>query len=230
MKNLKVAIPLKTNSQRVPDKNLRDFSEGRSLFDVKMEQLLKVFPASDIYVSSEDDHAGAIVRSYGANFLKRDFALTPNDAPWTDVVHDIVNHIPAENDILWAQVTQPLFGDFRAVVERWQAVRETSDSLAVVKRITHHVLDAKAHPLNFEFGYWHKISQELPTLYEVTWACFCMRREMVDATGYQIGRKPFLFETDAPLVDIDTLQDFEVAGILYRHYKLLEQDHEAVVS
>lgn len=230
MKNLKVAIPLKTNSQRVPNKNLREFSEGMSLFDVKMRQLLEIFPASDIYVSSEDEHVGDLVSSYGANFLKRDFALTPNDAPWTDVVHDIVNHIPAENDILWAQVTQPLFRDFRAVVDKWQEIRETADSLVVVKRISHHILDEKAHPLNFEFGYWHKISQELPKLYEVTWACFCMRREMVDATGYQIGRRPFLFETDAPLVDIDTLQDFEVAGILYRHYRSLEGNHATAVS
>ena len=215
---IKVAIPLKTNSERVPNKNLRPFCDGLSLFDIKIRQLLKVFEPSDIYVSSENETVGDLSRNYGINFLLRDVALTPNSAPWTDVVLDIVGKIPAGNDIMWVQVTQPLFSDFRLVLNKWKEVRDRYDSLAVVKHIRHHVLDERGHPLNFEFGYWHKISQELPRLYELTWACFCMDRRMVDATGYQIGRRPFFFETEAHLVDIDSTMDFEVAGILYRHY------------
>ena len=218
MKSLKVAIPLKTNSQRVPNKNLREFCGGKSLFDVKIEQLLGTFKPSDVYVSSEDRHVAELCSGYGINFLLRDPALTPNDAPWHKVVKDVVGNLPQDADVMWVQVTQPLFMDFDAVVERWRKEYDSIDSLAVVKRITHHILDEKAHPLNFEFGYWHKISQDLPKLYEVTWACFCMKREMVDETGYQIGRKPCLFETTVPLVDIDSPQDFEVAGILYDHY------------
>lgn len=218
MRNIKVAIPLKTNSSRVPNKNLRPFSGGLSLFDVKMSQLLRSFRPEDIYVSSEDESVGGLCGRYGVNFLLRDVSLTPNDAPWTDVVRDVVGNLPPESDVMWVQVTQPLFKDFDGVLNKWNEVYDGVDSLAVVRRISHHVLDERAHPVNFEFGYWHKISQELPTLYEVTWACFCMKRAMVDATGYQIGRRPFLYETDAHLVDIDTVQDFEVAGILYDHY------------
>ena len=54
MKNLKVAIPLKTNSERVPNKNLRNFIDGDSLFDIKIKQLLKAVKPEDIYVSSEE--------------------------------------------------------------------------------------------------------------------------------------------------------------------------------
>ena len=43
MKKIKVAIPLKTNSERVPNKNLRPFYKNESLFDIKAKQLLKVF-------------------------------------------------------------------------------------------------------------------------------------------------------------------------------------------
>lgn len=218
MSSIKVAIPLKTNSERVQNKNLRPFVDGLNLFDVKIKQLLRTFSPSDIYVSSEDVKVGEISCRYGVNFLLRDISLTPNSAPWTDVVHDIVGNIPEGNDIMWVQVTQPLFEDFGLVLSKWEEIKGQYDSLAVVKRIRHHILDERAHPLNFEFGYWHKISQELPKLYELTWACFCMNRIMVDATGYQLGRKPYLFETEAPLVDIDSPLDFEMAGILYRHY------------
>ena len=218
MRPIKVAIPLKTNSVRVPNKNLRPFFGNKSLFDVKMEQLLEVFSPSDVYVSSEDVHVGEICSGYGVNFLLRDPALTSNNAPWFEVVKDIVGKIPSDSDIMWVQVTQPLFKDFDIVLEHWREEYDNIDSLAVVRRITHHILDEKAHPLNFEFGYWHRISQDLPKYYEVTWACFCMKREMVDQTGYQIGRRPYLFETTEPLVDIDTETDFKVAGILYAHY------------
>lgn len=218
MNDIKIAIPLKTNSLRVPNKNLKPFYGNLSLFDIKIRQLLDVFSANDIYVSSEDPHVGELCDKYGANFLQRDISLTPNEAPWTDVVRDVVGNLPPNSDVMWVQVTQPLFNDFGGVIRKWNDVYDDVDSLAVVRRISHHVLDERAHPVNFEFGYWHKISQDLPTLYEVTWACFCMKRDMVDATGYQIGRRPFMYETDAHLVDIDAEQDFEVAGILYDHY------------
>lgn len=47
--NIKVAIPLKTNSERVENKNLRPFIGEKSLFDIKAEQLLKVFKPEEEY-------------------------------------------------------------------------------------------------------------------------------------------------------------------------------------
>ena len=38
MNNLKVVIPLKTNSERIPNKNLRPFVNKMSLFDIKAQQ------------------------------------------------------------------------------------------------------------------------------------------------------------------------------------------------
>lgn len=221
MNGLKVAIPLKTNSDRVPNKNLRPFYNGKSLFDVKIGQLLKAVEASDIFVSSEDAKVEGLCAEYGVNFLLRDKALTPNSAPWVDVVSDIVGKLPKGADVMWVQVTQPLFDDFVKVIDKWNEVKGTHDSLAVVRKIGHHIVDANAHPINFEFGYWHRVSQELPRLYEITWSCFCMKRDMVERTGYQIGRSPYLFETDAPLMDIDTEKDFEVASVLFRHFSNL---------
>lgn len=47
MKNIKVVIPLKTNSERVLNKNLRPFYKEESLFDIKAKQLLKIFNPTD---------------------------------------------------------------------------------------------------------------------------------------------------------------------------------------
>ena len=216
--NLKIAIPLKTNSERVPNKNLREFANGDSLFDIKARQLLKTFSPEDVWVSSENPTVENIIKKYGFNFHLRDIELTRATARENQIVKTIVEAIPGQSDIMWCQVTQPLFNEFDNLKKIYENLDDKYDSIAVVKKARHHLLDASGRPVNFNFGYWHKISQDLPTLFEVTWAAFIMRREMLEQAWYQIGRNPYMYETNAPLVDIDTLQDMEVASILYKHY------------
>lgn len=217
--NLKVIIPLKTNSERVPNKNLRPFSGNKSLFDVKAEQLLKWFSPEDIYVSSENPEVRKNVEQYGFHFHLRDVSLTKSTAKENDIVRALVNAVPGTPDIMWCQVTQPLFDEFEGLLNAYKTLDQKYDSIAVVKRISHHILDANGNPVNFNFGYWHKISQELPALYEVTWSCFIMRRAMLEQAWYQIGRNPYLYETKTNLVDINDLKEFEAAQILYDFYQ-----------
>ena len=217
MNKLKIAIPLKTNSMRVRNKNLRPFYGDKSLFDIKAEQLLKVFNPEDIYVSCEDINVKEHVEKYGFHFLLRDMALTPNSALWSDVIKDIVTKIDDTSDIMWVQVTQPLFDDFRGVLSKWKEIYDDYDSLTVVQKLRHHILNEYGMPVNFNFGYWHKVSQELPSYYLVTWACFCMKREMLRQCYYNIGKHSYLYDTEANLVDIDTEDDFELAQLIYKY-------------
>lgn len=221
MKDIKVVIPLKTDSDRIPNKNLRPFINGKSLFDIKAEQLLKVFPASSIYVSSENPEAEEVVKKYGFNFHLRSAELhkKTHRSNWAELTEAIIKAIPGESDILWVQVTQPLFDDFEKIMEIYKNLDDRYDSVVAVKQHRHHLLDERGNPVNFTFGYWHKISQDLPKLYEVAWAAFVMRREMMDAGAfYQIGRNPYLYEITKPMVDIDYMDDFEIAAILYERY------------
>lgn len=216
MNNLKIAIPLKTNSTRVENKNLRPFHGDNSLFDVKAKQLLDVFNPEDIYVSSENPLAKPIVEKYGFNFHLRDKHLTKNETAWCDVVRNIVDCIPNKScDVLWCQVTQPMFNEFREIVDVYKTMGDEFDSLCVVQRMSHHLIDEHGNPINFNFGYWHKISQDLPKLYQVTWASFIMRRSLLNEVPYQIGKHPYLYNTDAPLVDIDTPKEFKMAQLIY---------------
>lgn len=219
-KKLKIAIPLKTNSERIDNKNLRPFFGEKSLFDIKAEQLLKVFPASDVYVSSENPDVKKLVEAYGFNFHLRDYSLTQKTAKENQIVKSVTSAIEdKESDVMWVQVTQPLFNEFEKIVEIWNNLDDEYDSLAVVRKISHHILDEKGNPVNFNFGYWHKVSQDLPKLFEVTWSAFIMKREMLDEAYYQIGRNPYLYQTEAPLVDINNMVEFEVAQILYKYYQ-----------
>ena len=54
MKNNFVAlVPVRTGSKRVKNKNFREFFEGKSLFDIKIDQLKSTKLFKKIYVSSD---------------------------------------------------------------------------------------------------------------------------------------------------------------------------------
>lgn len=220
MNNLKVMIPLKTNSTRVENKNLRPFHGEDSLFDVKAKQLIEVFDPKDVYVSSENPSVRPIVEKYGFNFHLRDVELTTSSTIETNLVHNLVSTIPDKScDVLWCQVTQPMFDEFRRLLDVYNSLPPDYDSICVVKRFAHHLVDERGNPVNFNFGYWHKISQDLPKLYQVAWAAFIMRRKLVDGASYQIGRNPYLFESERQLVDIDTPEDFRLAQLIYKEMR-----------
>lgn len=213
---LKVIIPLKTNSSRVKNKNLRPFYGGLSLFDVKARQLLEAFDPVDVYVSSENPAVAAEAAKYGFNFCRRDPSLTGAQTIETDLVESLVAAVPdKEADIMWCQVTQPLFGDFAGLLAAYRGLAPEYDGVVVAKKFSHHLIDERGNPVNFSFGYWHKITQDLPKLYQVAWAAFIMKRATLDKTHYQIGRRPYIYETSLPLVDIDTEEDFRLAQAVY---------------
>lgn len=216
---IKVAIPLKTNSSRVPEKNIRPFYGNKSLFDIKAQQLLEVFNPEDVYVSSEEESVREMVEKYGFHFLKREMFLTSNTVSQAEIINCIVDHIPDEYDIMWTQVTQPLFNEFKNVLDAWEKVGADHDSLAVVERCSHHILDSNGNPVNFSFGYWHKVSQDLPPYYTLTWAAYIMTRDMLKQSSYYIGKKPYLYEVQSTLVDINSIDEFNTASIIYSYHQ-----------
>lgn len=42
-----------------------------------------------------------------------------------------------------------------------------------------------------------------------------MKREMLEQAYYQIGRTPYLYDSNMLLVDINDMKEFEAASILY---------------
>ena len=51
--NFVAIVPVRTGSKRVKNKNFREFYNGESLFDIKIEQLKSTKLFDKIYVSSD---------------------------------------------------------------------------------------------------------------------------------------------------------------------------------
>ena len=215
---MKIIIPLQLCSIRVKLKNIRPFYKGKSLFDIKMEQLLKFIKCDKIFISSESDDVIPLVNKYGANFLKRPYHLTGNNIRQPDLIGNILKQIPNDNeDIMWVQVTQPLFDKFDIMIEKWNDIKDSYDSMIAVKTVRHHIINNFGIPLNFNFGYWHKVSQKLPPLYEILWSSFILKRQTIETVKYHIGINPYIITfDDITLVDIDTEEDFNIASEIYK--------------
>jgi N-acylneuraminate cytidylyltransferase len=213
---LKAIVPVKCNSERLENKNFREFCDGNSLFDIRMKRLLKVLPPEDIYVSSENPEVEERAAQYGVRFLLRDVVLTFNHTPMADVITRIVSEVPGDDDIMWAQVTEPFFSDFEHCLHAWQTRRHMCDSLVVVKKFKNFILDEDGRPVNFHFGQWHRSSQMLPTWYLLPFTLLIAKREAVFRCSYYIGTNPHLYEYDGTLVDIDNEEDFMVAQSIFK--------------
>ena len=120
MKDITVLIPLQLASTRVKLKNIKPFYKNLSLFDIKAKQLLEAgIDADNVYISSESEDVEKLTEKYGFHFIKRPIELTGNNIKQPDLIgHFLENIEKDENDILWVQVTNPLFDNFREMLSK----------------------------------------------------------------------------------------------------------------
>ena len=217
MSDINIIIPVKTNSSRVANKNFRPFSAGKSLFDIKALQLLKAGVApSTVYVSSEEPSVKDTAEVYGFNFICRDQKYTLDSTPESEWLSAVVDQTPPSDDIAVIRVTQPLFDDYRMAFAEWQKARLLGcDSFDITGAFRHHVVDDSGRPVNYQFGYWHTYSQDLPKWHQLGGVCSIVRRDVFDKIHYLVGRRPKFIDSKYPLVDIDTMEDFNLARIIY---------------
>jgi len=213
---MKVVIPAKLKSSRVPDKNWRSFHQNKCLVEIKIEQLLEFFKPEDIYLSCDAASKISIAKAYGINFSLRNPLLAADVTAWSDVVTGIVAEIPGpeEEEILWAEVTSPLFNEYGRLLQLWEQNKSSHDSLLSVNEVREFLIDAKGRAVNFNYGRWHCPSQELEPLYSMD-STFIMSKKNIFYFNYPVGKKPFLYVNQQQSIEIDTLQQFELSQRLF---------------
>jgi CMP-N-acetylneuraminic acid synthetase len=217
---MKIIIPVKSQSERIINKNFRPFYKNMSLTDILVEKLLKIVNSRDIYISCDDTSIMEMCKSYEINFVKRDKVLIHNETPMSKVITEVVDSIPGDDDIMWCLVTDPLFNSYRACIEKWRSLdKKKYDSLCVVYNLTEYILDSDFKPINFGLGENHVPTQNLKKMYLLNNTLFIIQRESLFKNQYYIGEKPYWFIPDNFSIDIDTEQDFKAAQILYEDFE-----------
>jgi pseudaminic acid cytidylyltransferase len=213
-------VPAKANSTRVPEKNFREFVNGKSLVEIKIEQLLASEIYDEIYLSSDHPSAQSIAEKYGVRHLRREAYLAAESTPWHETVVGILEstgEIPRDVDVSWVQVTNPLFSNFRKVIEFLESSREKHDSAFTTTIFKHYLLGPNGSPLNFQFGPWHKYSPDLEPYRTVNFAMLHAPLQVMLNHKYFIGSSPLTVDISlSEGWDIDTVEEFEIAQSIFR--------------
>ncbi|MFB8831493.1 cytidylyltransferase domain-containing protein [Azotobacter sp. CWF10] len=188
-------IPAKSRSTRVPNKNFRDFYNGKSLLELKINQCVHSGAFDEIYVSSDDPVAEQISRTLKVNFSPRDSYLCQDKTPWGDVLEGILNGLPVDSEtyIAWCPVTSPLFSRYKDVVQKLEQ-NTANDSVVTVTPLTHYFLNSDLMPINHQWGPWHSYSQGMKPIYQMNLACLLAQKATIIRNQYQIGNRPVFWK------------------------------------
>ena len=215
-------LPMKGNSERVPNKNLKDFS-GKPLYHRVMETLLSSSYINYVVVNTDSE---AIKSDISKNFDDRVIIV---DRP-EEIIGDFVSMNTVidcdinivEGDIyLQTHSTNPLLKKKSvddAIEKMLELLQEkVYDSIFSVTKMQTRLYKADGQAYNHNPEELLR-TQDLEPLFEENSNFYIFTKESFLNSGKKrIGIKPFMFEIDKiEAVDIDEPQDFVIAESLYK--------------
>jgi N-acylneuraminate cytidylyltransferase len=227
--SLTIFIPVRRGSERVSEKNTRNFAgiEG-GLLELKLNQLKNLELADEIVVSTNDKKCWEIASGFqkqmkNLKLVERPDELGKSETSLSDLIRHVAEITSAE-EILWTHVTSP-FCDAEKYTEAIKKYREIKisgfDSLISGRKYREFLLDKRSGELvNNLTGFAWPRTQDLADWFEINNAIFIASREDY-LKGNRTGESPFLIEFDKiSSLDIDNEEDFKIAEAVYeRIYK-----------
>tara|TARA_B100000989_G_scaffold285383_1_gene253034 strand:+ start:1669 stop:2343 length:675 start_codon:yes stop_codon:yes gene_type:complete len=212
-------IPVKANSERVKNKNLRKFS-NTNLFELKLCQLSKTKHFDDFYVSSENKNVLKKAKSLGFKTHLRDPYYSTPEVPMSEVYKYVASSIKAEN-VAWINVTNPLIGpkvyDEAAQIYKKHDFKKYDCLLSAVKIKENFFYKGKR--VNFKRTPWPR-SQDLEPLVSLPFAINILKRKDLIKWKSCVGKKPKFFYLDhLEATDIDELHNFKFTEFIYNSTK-----------
>lgn len=206
-------VPAKARSKRLNNKNFRQMKNGESLVDIKIKQAKR--SDANIILATDHEQGQDIARRYGVKYAKLDGDKLDGFANWPDsycYTVDRCMEVACDDEICWAQVTDPAFDSFQRSFESWENNKKHHDSQIMVRPFGDWLVDEHGMPVNFRYGHWHFVSTDLPNHYRLSYGCNIIKRDAYMRVKYPIGTSPCIYvENKTPHIDIDYIDDFLLA-------------------
>ena len=213
-KKITAVIPIRKGSQRVPDKNFKEFFKGKNLLELKIESLKQVPLIDEIVVNTDSDRAIDIAKANDILYFKREdyFASSKctNTEHWHNIAEttqtDLIMHVPCTAPFIKSKTYYDLINRF---------ILSSHDSANTVSLVKEYLwLNNK--PLNYDVSKVQN-SQDLPDVMKLTFGISILARNTMIERKNVVGSNPmFYVVSDEESVDIDTPLDFEFANYLYK--------------
>jgi len=219
-------VPMKGNSERVPNKNLREFN-GRPLCNWILHTLRETQNVDEIVVNTDSDEIATEARSFGATVVERPRELQGDYVSMNKIIDHDIGTVDADI-YLQTHCTNPLLQaeTIDAVIDAF--LERECDSVFTVTPLQTRLWDAVGSPINHN-RHELKRTQDLPPVFEENSNCYVFTQEAFEKRNNRIGNDPSMFEMAArEAVDIDEPMDFKFAEMLHQDRYGTEPDLETV--
>lgn len=208
-------VPMKAHSERVPNKNVRDFN-GRPLFHWILGTLNSVEAVDEIVVDTDSPRiAREAADEFGVTTIDRPESLRGDEVSMNRILRHDVETVEADL-YLQTHCTNPLLrpSTVAHAVEAFQA--DDHDSLFSVTSLKTRLWTTDATPLNHERDRLIP-TQELDPVFEENSNLYLFTRDSLLTRENRIGDDPGMYEMNAEeAVDIDYPADFRYAEFIHR--------------
>jgi len=212
-------VPIKLNNERLPNKNILSFDNGKPLVHYIMNTLGKISIIDEVYVycSNEEicDYLPADVR-----FLKRSKELDTSATTMNHIIDSFIKEVKAEIYVL-THVTAPFIKEESFLVGLNKMMNEGYDSAFSVHEMK-EFLWKNQEPLNYDPTNIPR-TQDLDPLYSETCGFYIFEKDVFTKYGRRIGFNPYLVEvSQIESIDIDEKEDFEIANAIFNYVFQME--------
>lgn len=218
---LKALLPMKGNSERVPNKNMRDFNGSplyhavvKSLLDSKYIECVVINTDSEIIEKDAKEIFGDKII-----IINRPIEIQGDFVSMNDIIAYDLSKLEGEH-FLQTHSTNPLLKSetINKAIEKYFTGLENFDSVFGVTKVQTRFYDKNAKAINHNPNELLR-TQDLEPMYEENSNFYIFSKESFkEANNKRIGLKPQIFEVNKlEAIDIDEPEDFIMAELLYKN-------------
>lgn len=208
-------VPMKLNNTRLPQKNIKPFTNGKPLCSYILNTLLKIDEIDEIYVYCSNEAIKKYIPE-GVKYLKRSASLDTDQTKMNEVLKAFADEVDADIYVM-THTTAP-FISVESIKNGISAVASGmhDSSFSAIK--VQDFLWQNGKPFNYDLENIPR-TQDLPPLYMETSGFYIYQASVIKELGRRIGQNPYIIEVnEIEAADIDEKEDFEIADAIYNYY------------
>ena len=213
-------LPMKGHSERVPNKNLKDF-HGRPLYHAIVKTLQECKSISRVIINTDSELIKKDATEHFRDFViihDRPAEICGDFVSMNEIIHYDIHHHPGEH-FLQTHSTNPVLkaSTVQAAIEAYLDGLDRHDSLFSVTKWQTRLYWQNGSPVNHNPAELLR-TQDLPPVFEENSNFYVFSKtSFMHAGKKRIGNQPMMFEVNKiEAVDIDNPEDFVIAEQLYR--------------
>lgn len=216
---MKIFIPIKKNSQRVKEKNFRNF-----LNEPLYKHTLLKLKDFNVFVDTDSEEILSEIESdsrlFHVNGIRRRKDLVGDTVSVCDLVSSWIAEYKIQGNICQIHVTSP-FLKVETLFKAMSKISKGFDSVVSCNEIQSRLWRNESYgfcPVNHNPALLEQ-TQDLPFYYEENSLFYIFDADYFSKTNMRIGKNPFFYKCTFPEnIDIDTEDDWEKSLLISEKY------------